>query len=74
MFNLEDIILNIFGSLVASIIFKIMDKFIDKNKDSRNYYLDFSNTRQKKRYTVLIILILQLHTLEKDLANIAKYW
>jgi hypothetical protein len=48
MFNLEDIILNIFGSLVASIIFKIMDKFIDKNKESKNNYLDFSNTRQKK--------------------------
>ena len=48
MFNLEDIILNIFGSLVVSIIFKIMDKFIDKNKESKNNYLDFSNTRQKK--------------------------
>ena len=25
-----------------------MDKFIDKNKESKNYYLDSSNTRQKK--------------------------
>ena len=25
-----------------------MDKIIDKNKESKNYYLDFSNRRQKK--------------------------
>jgi hypothetical protein len=46
--NIEDVLINIFGSFVVSLVLKITDKFIDKKKESKNNYLDISSTRQKK--------------------------
>jgi hypothetical protein len=48
MFNFEDIIMNIFSSLLASVILRIIDKFKDKKKESTNDYLDNSSTPQIK--------------------------
>jgi hypothetical protein len=40
--------MNILVGLIASVIIKIIDKFLDKKKESKNSHLDISSTQQKK--------------------------
>ena len=40
--------MNILVGLVALIIIKIIDKFLDKKKESKNSHLDISSTQRKK--------------------------